>query len=254
MTEEIRGGRIRVEKAAIGYRSRVLIRAVDLDLGPGDFLAIVGPNGSGKTTLLRTILGVIPPLSGRVRRAGLLGYAPQRQELDPIFPFSASEVVAMGLLRPRTDDEPEPNAGDCAAKVAQALEDCGIADQAEQAFRDLSGGQRQRALLARALVSDPDILVLDEPTNDLDLAGEHEVMELVSALNEAGRGVVIVSHMLHVVARHARTLALIHDGRIDQGAMETMLVPDRLERLYGIPVAVHELDRGRMVAPLRRSR
>ncbi|MCB9832476.1 MAG: ATP-binding cassette domain-containing protein [Planctomycetes bacterium] len=241
-----------IDGARIGHRGRPLIEELSLVLEPGDFLAIVGPNGSGKTTLLRTILGIIPPLAGSVHCSGPIGYAPQRQELDPIFPFTAREVVAMGLLRPRADDDPEPNPRQLADRIAEALAACGVAALADRPFRDLSGGQRQRVLLARAMVSDPDVLVLDEPTNDLDLAGEHEVMELVSSLNEAGRSVIIVSHMLHVVARHARRIALIHERRIEHGEVGLMLEPARLERLYGIPVAVHELDRGLMVAPCRR--
>ena len=99
----------------------------------------------------------------------------------------------------------------------EALQACGMADHADARFRDLSGGQKQRVLVARALVSQPDVLVLDEPTNDLDLRGEHEVMHLVRELHGAGKTVIMVSHLLHVVARYAKTLAFIHDGGLREG-------------------------------------
>ncbi len=240
---------IELSGARIGYRDRTLMDEVNLIARQGDFLAIVGPNGSGKTTLLRTILGIQRALAGRVRHRGRMGYAPQRQVLDPIYPFTAAEVVAMGLLEPRDEEEDELDRRTAQQLVNRALEACGMIDRAEAAFRDLSGGQKQRVLVARALVFDPEILILDEPTNDLDLRGEHEVMQVVSRLNDEGRCVVMVSHMLHVVARHARQIAFIHDGCVDSGTVDEMLTEERLKKLYGMPVTVHQLSQGRMIAP-----
>ena len=261
---------VRLERARLGYGETTILSDVNLEVAENDFLAIVGPNGSGKTTLLRTILGVIQPLSGQVEQRGRLGYSPQRSALDPVFPFSAAEVVAMGMLgvdddpgRPRNIFErilgrPDPPAPPViAARVERALAACGMLERAEQPFRDMSGGQKQRVLVARALVSEPDVLILDEPTNDLDLRGEHDVMELVDSLHQAGRTVVMVSHMLHVVARHAKRVAFVHHGtlrggRREAGALRDMLTPAELEPLYGMPVAVHDLpDGGLSVAPGR---
>ncbi|MFT7618898.1 MAG: ABC-type Mn2+/Zn2+ transport system ATPase subunit [Planctomycetota bacterium] len=237
------------EDATIGFRGKTLMTDVNLVAEQGDFLAIVGPNGSGKTTLLRTILGVQKPLAGRVFHEGRLGYAPQRQVLDPIYPFTSAEVVAMGLLEPRDEEEPEIDRADAQRRVFKALAACGMTEHAEHSFRDLSGGQKQRVLVARALVFDPEILILDEPTNDLDLRGEHEVMKVVSRLNDEGRTVVLVSHMLHVVARHARRIAFIHDQKVMSGSLDEMMSEERLKELYGMPVAVHKFGRGRMIAP-----
>ena len=244
-------GVVLLEDLDVGYAGSRVVKGINIRVSGGDFLAVVGPNGSGKTTLLRTILGVLKPLSGRCRISGDLGYTPQRKALDPIYPFTSAEVVAMGLMKPLVENENELDTNTIQLRVAAALESCGMTPHVEQAFRDLSGGQRQRVLVARALVSNPDVLVLDEPTNDLDLKGEHEVMELVAKLNVEGRTVIMVSHMLHVVARYAGRLAIIHDGVLDCGSVDEMLVPERLEQLYGMPVAVHQLATGRMVAPGR---
>ncbi|MCO5166215.1 MAG: metal ABC transporter ATP-binding protein [Planctomycetes bacterium] len=234
--------------ARLGYRDRVILEDVDLEVRRGDFLAIVGPNGAGKTTALRTILGIIPPLAGRCEARGRLGYSPQRGALDPIFPFTAAEVVAMGLLA----EQRARGRAHADEAVRRALAACGMEARRDAAFRDLSGGQKQRVLVARALVSAPDVLVLDEPTNDLDLRGEHEVMELVRALHDQGRTVVMVSHMLHVVARYARRIAFVRGGRVVAGDLERMLTAEQLAPLYdGLPVVVGRLAGHAVVAPGR---
>ncbi len=236
---------VRLAGARLGYPDRVVLEGVDLEVRRGDFLAIVGPNGAGKTTILRAVLGVVPPLAGACAREGRLGYAPQRSALDPVFPLAAADVVGLGLV-----GQPGPTRGAPArARVLRALEACGMAAHAGTPFRDLSGGQKQRVLVARALVSEPDVLVLDEPTNDLDLRGEHEVMELVRALHAGGRTVIMVSHLLHVVARYAQRIAFIHDGLLVAGPARSMLSARRLEPLYGMPVVVGDLAGHPVVAP-----
>lgn len=226
------------------YGEHVVLEGVDLEVPRGDLLAVLGPNGSGKTTLLRAMLGTLAPARGACVRRGRVGYAPQRGALDPVFPFTTREVVAMGLLGgPRRAREDER------AAVTRALEACGLLAKADAPFRDLSGGQRQRALVARALVSEPDVLVLDEPTNDLDLRGEHEVMELVRGLHAAGRTVVFVSHALHVVARYARRIAFLSGRTVSSGPADEMLAAPRLAALYGLDVVVGEVGGRRVVAP-----
>ncbi len=219
------------EGASVGYGRTAVLTDVTFRVETGQFFAIVGPNGSGKTTLLRTLLGVIPPLSGRVVPNGRMGYAPQRQALDDLFPFTSREVVAHGLINERSLDS---NAA--AARLEDVLDRCGVAERSEYAFRDLSGGQKQRVLIARALVTRPDTLVLDEPTNDLDVRGEHDVMKLVEELHHRGTTVIMVSHQLHVVARFAGHIAFINDGALLAGDRDTMLTPQRLESLYGVSI------------------
>jgi len=256
---------IELEGAHLGYGATTIVADVHLEVREGDFLAVVGPNGAGKTTLLRTILGVLPPIGGRCERRARLGYSPQRSVLDPVYPFTALEVVQMGLmgseLAPARDPLGEAYwavaslfgarapADEARGRAEEALRACGMRERRDRAFRDLSGGQKQRVLVARALVAEPEVLVLDEPTNDLDLRGEHEVMEVVRSLHEGGRTVVMVSHMLHVVARYAGRLAFVNHGRLEAGDARAMLTPARLEPLYDMPVAVGDFDGHVGVAP-----
>jgi len=239
---------ISIEGAAFGYPPRApVLEGVDLAIPPGDFLGVVGPNGAGKSTLLRALLGLHAPLAGVVRRAPGIraGYVPQRQALDPIWPVRVVEVVLMGLAR-EIGLLRRPGAAH-RARALEALAQTGMAAHAERLYRDLSGGQQQRALIARALAPAPDLLVLDEPTNDLDLTGERDVMELVRSLHEGGRAVVLVTHALPLVASYASRLALVRDGRVEAGPLDAMLTPERLSPLYGAPVTVATVAGRRVV-------
>ena len=221
----------------LGYRSRVLFRDLSFDIERGAILGIVGPNGSGKTTLLRTILGLLPPLRGQLRRDPNLSvsYVPQRERLDTILPLTALDVVLLGRSaragalsrRSRADYEA---AGRALAQVdAQAL--------APQRFRSLSGGQQQRVLLARALVVEPDLLVLDEPTAGMDIASEAGMIEFLRDLNRrAGVTILLVTHMLPLVLNLATSIMLLGADRILSGAVDEVLREDRLRLLYGVPV------------------
>lgn len=222
-----------VTEVTLGYRRLILLEDVSFSVDAGQFFAVVGPNGSGKTTLLRTLLGVVKPRRGKVRVTGRLGYAPQRKSLDTIFPFTSREVVSHGLFN---EDPQELRRERIRQRAEESLESCGVLDLADRPFRDLSGGQKQRVLIARALVTRPETLVLDEPTNDLDVRGEHDVMTLVDGLHQAGTTVIMVSHQLHVVARYATHIAFIQDCRLLLGESQEMLTPDRLEALYGVSV------------------
>ena len=233
--------------ATLGYPGHVVLPRIDLAVEPGDFLAILGPNGSGKTTILRAILGILRPLQGTVVAPKRCGYSPQRRALDSIFPFTVEEVVGMGLvseLGPFRRPGPRER-----SRVHRALTACGVRHLADRAFRDLSGGQQQRTLVARALVTDPEVLILDEPTNDLDLTGEHEIMELVASLNQGGRTVVMVSHLLNVVAHYATRVAILSHGELDAGLASEVLTSERLSRLYRIDVTAGELEGRRAIVP-----
>ncbi len=238
---------IRFDGVSLGYGSRVVLPRIDLEVREGDFLAILGPNGSGKTTILRAILGILKPLSGQVLAPESCGYSPQRRALDAIFPFTVEEVVAMGLtaeLGPlRRPGRRERD------RVRRALAACGVRHLAERAFRELSGGQQQRTLVARALVTEPEVLILDEPTNDLDLTGEHEIMELIATLNQEGRTVVMVSHLLNVVAHYATSVVVLHGGQLEAGEAAQVLTSERLSRLYGIDVVADRLGGRRAIVP-----
>ena len=238
---------VSMENVRLGYGARVIIEGVNLEVARGDFLAIVGPNGSGKTTLLRAVLGVLAPLSGELIAPRSCAYSPQRCALDAIYPLTVEEVVAMGLYGER--GPLRRLRGEDLERIHKALADCGADHLAARPFRDLSGGQQQRTLVARALVGGADLLVLDEPTNDLDLTGERDIMELVASLNRAGRTVIMVSHLLNVVVHYATRVAILREGKIDAGLASEVLTSERLTRLYGTPVIVGVVEGRRAILP-----
>jgi ABC-type Mn2+/Zn2+ transport system ATPase subunit len=224
---------VRVEGASVGWGRRVVLRDVSLQLGAGDCLGLVGRNGSGKTTLLRALLGLARPLAGEVTRSAAwrAGYVPQLETLEPLLRLRADEVVAMGA---------EPAAwlpltrlGARREAARRALDAVDMAAFARRVFRELSGGQRQRVLIARALASVPSVLVLDEPTQGLDVRAEREVLDLVRALREErGLAIVLVSHAIHVVRREARHAGLVAAGRVRFGEPEDVLAGEAVAAVY----------------------
>jgi len=237
---------IEFRDAQLGYSRRdVILRDVNLQVERGEFLGIVGPNGSGKTTLLRTLLGLLKPLAGTVRVGGAApiryGYVPQRDTVDTLFPIPVAEIVLMGRYpriglarRPRPEDR---------AIVSQCLAQVGSEHLAARSYVELSGGQKQRVLIARALATEPDLLVLDEPTHGMDLGSEHDLLQFVHRLNvDQGLTVVLVSHLLPSVAEYARRIAIIAASGIEVGPREEILTGERLSRLYGLDVRVYELE------------
>jgi ABC-type Mn2+/Zn2+ transport system ATPase subunit len=225
--------------AAIGYGAP-LLSGITLRLDRGEHLGLVGPNGSGKTTFIRTILGVLRPLKGSVivNVPGGIGYVPQRASVDAHFPATAEEIVLMGRWpRARPGRRLAPGDREVARRM---LERVGMADHARAPFRTLSGGQRQRVLMARALASESPLLILDEPTEGLDIAARAAALELIESFHREGRAVIMVTHTLEVVAEHCDRIALIdrERGFFEHGRKEEMLEEARLSRLYGTKIHV----------------
>ena len=206
---------IEFKNATLGYRKKPIIKNLNCKIFQGDLLGIVGPNGSGKTTILKTMLGILRPLEGdffkynsKNSESHRLGYVPQRGELDEIFPFTVSEVVLMGryhqigiFRRPSEIDY---------KKSMEAIEHLDIADLKDVLFSKLSGGQKQRTLIARALATDPDILILDEPTEGLDLSSQYAIMELIRHFHDEHHlTVIMVNHHLNVVVNYVNRIALL---------------------------------------------
>ncbi|HEY9857468.1 MAG TPA: metal ABC transporter ATP-binding protein [Stenomitos sp.] len=243
---------VELRQAKLGYPHHTVLESVDLTLSEGDFLGIVGPNGAGKTTLLRTLLGSLPILSGerRLPRGGAprFGYVPQRQLLDTIYPYTVQEVVAMGRyprkgLLKRFDSTDRD-------RLTWAIARAGIEELRDRPFRDLSGGQKQRTLIARALASEPEILVLDEPTAGMDLLSSKLLMDLVTNLHDEGHlTVVLVTHLLGEVANCAHSIALVEQGRCVVGDTERILTSETLTAMYGVPVAVGTVAGQRVIVP-----
>jgi len=239
---------IRFDGVSLGYGGRVVLRDLSFEIAHGDFLGLVGPNGSGKTTLLRALLGTLPPHSGTITPAADLrfGYVPQREQVDTRFPLHVLDVVLMGRYH-RVGLGRRPTAADREA-AAQALERVGIGDLAGAPIGDLSGGQKQRTFIARALVGAPTVLVLDEPTNGLDLVATTQILGLVRGLHgQGGLTVLMVSHALNEVANYVERIGLLVDGRIRLGPVDEVLTEQSLTGLYGIPVEVASFTGHRVV-------
>lgn len=223
----------------LGYGGAAVLTGLSFHVCAGEFLGIVGPNGAGKTTVLRALLGLLRPMAGSItgERPPVVGYVPQREHIDTIMPVTALEVALMGRA---TRLRPLERLGPADYRAAeQALAQVGVAHLAPRLLRDLSGGQQQRVLLARALAAEPDLLVLDEPTNGMDVASEHAIVELLVRLNrQRGLTIVLVTHLLHIVLNAVTTVLLLAGGRTVFGEADQVLADEPLSTLYGVPVRV----------------
>ena len=242
---------IQLRGAEIGYKKAIL-PPIDLTIRAGERIAILGPNGAGKSTLLRTIIGTLPVLAGRMDyplgRRPTLGYVPQSHQPDPGFPLTTHEVVLMGRY-PALGLARRPRKADPEATSHQ-IEMVGLAKQESLPFRQLSGGQRQRALVARALVGRPELLVLDEPTSELDPAAEHGLLHLVDKLAADHKTCVLfVTHEISAAAGFATEVVLINHNAsvVEHGPAPEMLTSERLSRLYGLPIEVARENRRTLV-------
>ena len=202
---------LRLRSLEVGYTGRALLPPVSLDVLPGEFWALVGPNGGGKTTLLRTAVGLLSPVRGLIERPpGLaVGHAPPRSSVDPAVPNRVIDLVRGGLDRGLSFLSPLASRRGREA-VEKALSETGLEGLAREPFATLSEGQKQRVLLARALVGEPGLLVLDEPTSAMDLAAERAVFALLDELRRSrGLGVMVVGHHLHALLARATPVALV---------------------------------------------
>lgn len=240
---------------AFGYPGHDVGKDATLLLDPGEVVALLGPNGGGKTTLLKTMIGLLPPRTGKVTlddrdlrtvpvvaRARAIGYVPQ--SVNMAFAFTVLEVVLMGrtahaglFARPTANDR----------EIASAmLERLGVSRLADQPTTMISGGERQLVLLARALAQQPRYIVLDEPTASLDFGNQGKVMRRLRDLAAEGLGILFTTHDPNHAARYADRAALLGKGRIlAQGPVSEILRPEALAALYGAPVEVISEGDGR---------
>lgn len=228
------------------YGTQPVLEGIDLEVSPGVFLGLIGPNGGGKTTLFKLVLGLLSPARGTVQVFGrdpkkmgsqrsLIGYVPQRFTVDWHFPITAQEVVLMGryskiglFRRPSPRDR---------RKALEALEQMEIRDLADSPIAELSGGQQQRVFLARALVTEPKILLLDEPTLGVDVTHQDKFYNLLNTLRrQAGMTIVLVSHDVGVISCFADELACLNHTLFLHGKPEEVLSKAVVGQAYGCEV------------------
>lgn len=232
---------VRFEHVGCGYDARPAIEDVSFVLGEGDFLGIVGPSGSGKTTVLRALLGLLPARYGRVVRSAevRIGYVPQVEAVDWSFPATVRDVVEMAMPTRRLGRRPRGDRERALAVLARL----GLGDLSDRHIRDLSGGQQQRVFLARALVDGPDLLVLDEPAGNVDVATRHEILHVLAdlhhpAADEPGVTIVLTTHDINGLAAHLPRLICFNRTVVADGPPSEVLHPYVLERTYGAPMDV----------------
>ena len=225
-----------LNNVSVGYGREAILRGVSLCVARGSFTALLGANGSGKTTLLKTIVGILPPLAGRVEFPAtdsappVIGYVPQRETLDPLYLVSSHEVVLMGTYG-RLGAGCQPGAAERAFAL-ECLEKTGVADLRQQRFSVLSGGQKQRVLIARALATRPDVLVLDEPTAGIDTTATRGILELLRGLHrERGLTILMVNHDLAAVRQNAQHVIWLNEGEVIQGPAAELLTPAHLGKI-----------------------
>ncbi len=241
--EDAPGGVLSARGIRLAFSGRPVLDDVTVSVRAGEFVGLIGANGAGKTTLLRVLLGALRPGSGTVERprrsgrAGGIGYLPQKVALDPDAPLRARDVVALGIDGGRLG-LPFRNA-ELRRRVDETLEAVGAADFAEQRIGELSGGQQQRVLLAHALISEPALLLLDEPLANLDPASAHDIVALLDRLRHSHRvGIVMTAHDMNLLLPVMDRLVYLVAGRAATGTPAEVVRPEVLTRLYGRPIRV----------------
>ena len=241
---------VEIKDLRFSYNRRVVLQDINLLIERGDFVAMIGPNGGGKTTLLKLMLGLLRPEAGYVRILGQsvtkvshrVGYVPQDIPINRDFPISVLDVVLMGKLSPKNRWR---RGGKLARREAmETLEKMGVADFAGRKIGELSGGQRQRVFVARALVTAPRLLLLDEPTANIDTEGQAELYALLRELNRE-MTIIIVSHEWTTISTHVKSVACVnrrlhfHDRpEINSDMMETMF-PGSLKDACPVELVAH---------------
>jgi manganese/zinc/iron transport system ATP- binding protein len=228
-----------VSDLTVAWHRKPVIWDVDLEVPPGQLVGVVGPNGAGKSTLLKAIMDLVPKASGRVEIFGQsyrqsrqrVGYVPQRESVDWDFPINVLDVVTMGLygkigwcmpVRSRHRDI-----------ARKALEQVGISELANRQISQLSGGQQQRTFLARALVQDADLYLMDEPFAAVDAATEKAIVEILRNMRQAGKTALVIHHDLPTVPEYFDSVVLLNMRVVASGPTKDVFTRENLERTYG---------------------
>ena len=235
---------VQLQGVSCGYEKQEVLSDVTLDIMQGDFVGLLGPTGSGKTTLLRTVLGAVDVYQGQVLVEGIgidqrrpkVGYVPQLETIDWNFPVTVQEVVMMGRTMEnrffpwyrRQDRE----------LAAEMMDRLGISGLARRHIRELSGGQQQRVFLARALVSNPRILLLDEPTSGVDIKTRDDVMHVLHELNHQGITIIMTTHEINAVAVHLPWVVCLNGRILAEGPPSQVITTEILKLTYGAEMPV----------------
>jgi manganese/zinc/iron transport system ATP- binding protein len=234
---------IEVHDLTVAYREKSVLWDIDLTVPAGVLMAVVGPNGAGKTTLIKAMLGLVRPVSGAVLihgqpyspRSQAVSYVPQRGTVDWDFPTTVKDVVMMGtygrlgwLRRPGRKER---------ADADDALKRVGMADLVDRQISQLSGGQQQRVFLARALVQDAPVYLMDEPFQGVDAVTERAIVEILRELRSRGRTVLVVHHDLHTVPGYFDWVMVLNVRKVASGPVAEAFTPDNLRAAYGDRVA-----------------
>ncbi len=228
-----------IQDLTVAWHRKPVIWDVEFDVAPGQLVGIVGPNGAGKSTLLKAVMDLVPRASGRISIFGKpwkqnrnrVGYVPQRESVDWDFPVSVLDVVTMGLYgqigwcRPVTRKHRQI--------AREALDRVGIGDFADRQISQLSGGQQQRTFLARALVQNADLYLLDEPFAAVDAATEQAIIEILREMRQAGKTAIVIHHDLHTVPTYFDSVVLLNMRVVAQGPTASVFTRENLERTYG---------------------
>lgn len=244
---------LEVSGLSAAYGGREVLRNVSCEVRDGEILGVIGPNGAGKTTLLKCIDGLINPEKGEIRINGrdadgldtakVIGYVPQVTESAPsVLVFDA---ILMGR-KPYMGWRPSSDDLDCAWNVIGEL---GIEDLAMRRLHELSGGERQKIFIARALAQDPQILLMDEPTSNLDIKHQVEIMELLGEHARNGLSVMVAMHDLNMALRYCDRFLMLKEGRVFCYGGREVLSADRIREIYGVGVMVKEDQDGVWIIP-----
>ena len=232
---------ITFDNLSIGYNNQPVLSGISLSIARASFTALLGANGSGKSTLLKTLLGLQPPIAGRIHIDApadtpvVFGYVPQTIVLDPLYPLTGFDVALMGVYgRVGPGRRVPPSERDF---IHECLHATGAEEFAHQRFAELSGGQKQRVLIARALATKANMLVLDEPTAGVDVAATHALLEFISQIHEERNlTILLVTHDLPLVRRHARQIIWLHQGKVLHGTVAELLTPERMAEIFEMEI------------------
>jgi zinc transport system ATP-binding protein len=238
MTVQSGNSLVKLIDVEVGYGGRAFLPPISVKISRGEQWALLGPNGAGKSTLLRSMLGLQPTIAGRVEWAAEtnVGYVPQRSSIDESMPGRVLDIVRSGVDQKWSFLDPF-FVGKQADAVARAMKDANVTELSSMQYGNLSEGQKQRVLVARALASDPELIVLDEPTAAMDINAERDVFELLNSLRQKRKvAIMIVSHQLTIAAQFATHALLIDKDRRFAlcGTMHDVALHPEAQARYGI--------------------